>query len=237
MKKSPRNTALKYAVLSLAVLLLLCACVQAGAEEEESCVPDKIRFASEKVSLLAGEETVLTVTLKGGDPEAYDREYGGLAFSVIDGMEDCVTLGESKKGEGVYTLKVTALKPGLCVIMARVPSDDYYVRHSCAVFVHSPDALYVPEGVSEVNSETFSGTAFEEAVLPEGVTAIASGAFRDCTALRMVTIPASVTSITGDAFEGCGKLTVLCVTGTAGHSFAMENKYVFYAAQPNEPMP
>ena len=236
MKVQGRKTVLRHIVHMVLALTLLCSSFAVNAEEE-NCVPDKIRFASDTVSLTVGEETVLTVTLIGGDPEEYEKKYGGLEFSLIDGLTDCVTLGENGKGENAYTLKITAVKPGLCVIRARVPSQDHTVRHSCAVFVHSADVLYLPEGVSEVNSETFSGTAFEEAVLPAGVTAIASGAFRNCTALRMITIPASVTSIADDAFEGCGKLTVLCVSGTAGHTFAMNTDCAFYAAQPGEPMP
>jgi len=45
-----------------------------------------------------------------------------------------------------------------------------------------------------------------QVVIPEGVTAIGLGAFRDCTSLTSVTIPDSVKEIGICAFEGCTSL-------------------------------
>jgi hypothetical protein len=44
--------------------------------------------------------------------------------------------------------------------------------------------------------------------IPESVTSIGKGAFKDCSSLTSVTIPESVTSIGKSAFDGCEALTV-----------------------------
>ena len=48
-----------------------------------------------------------------------------------------------------------------------------------------------------------------DAVVPDGVTCIGSGAFSGCSWLTSVTIPASVMSIGDAAFEGCDALTTV----------------------------
>ena len=50
------------------------------------------------------------------------------------------------------------------------------------------------------------------------VTAIAAGAFANCTTMTTVSIPASVTSISAGAFAGCTSLTTITVV-TGGTSF------------------
>ena len=58
------------------------------------------------------------------------------------------------------------------------------------------------------------GAEIKEFVVPEGVTAIGSSAFRNCTGLTTVTIPKSVTSIGDYAFQNCSGLTSLTIPGS-----------------------
>ena len=55
-----------------------------------------------------------------------------------------------------------------------------------------------------------------ELVIPDGVTAISSYAFYNCSGLTSITIGNSVTSIGKDAFSGCGGLTR--ITGSANNA-------------------
>lgn len=48
------------------------------------------------------------------------------------------------------------------------------------------------------------------AILPDGITTIASGAFSNCRLLKKVIIPETVTKIKSGAFKGCFKITVYC---------------------------
>ena len=47
-------------------------------------------------------------------------------------------------------------------------------------------------------------------VLPDSLTQIGSGAFRNCTSLRGIYIPASVVSLEREAFFGCQELEAVC---------------------------
>lgn len=52
-------------------------------------------------------------------------------------------------------------------------------------------------------------------VVPDGVTAVAEGAFQGCAGLTSVTLPGSVKEINYVAFAGCGELTALHFKGDA----------------------
>ncbi len=51
----------------------------------------------------------------------------------------------------------------------------------------------------------------EELIIPEGVTSIDNGAYKDCTFLKSVIIPEGVTSIGDNAFSGCSRLTSITI--------------------------
>ena len=48
-------------------------------------------------------------------------------------------------------------------------------------------------------------------VIPDGVTSIGNGAFKDCEFLKSITIPEGVTSIEASAFSGCSGLTEIVI--------------------------
>ena len=50
--------------------------------------------------------------------------------------------------------------------------------------------------------------------IPEGVTSVGDGAFKDCSSLTGITIPESVTSIKIAAFSGCNNLANIRFKGT-----------------------
>ncbi len=58
-------------------------------------------------------------------------------------------------------------------------------------------------GLQVIEAEAFAGSAIASISIPNGVTAIGEGAFKDCLNLTAVRIPASVTSIGSNAFSGC----------------------------------
>lgn len=66
---------------------------------------------------------------------------------------------------------------------------------------------------AEIPQQVFQGCAFENFVIPEGVTAIADYAFQNCTALKSVTIPSTVTELRATQFDGCTSLSELKISG------------------------
>lgn len=65
----------------------------------------------------------------------------------------------------------------------------------------------------EIGKDCFAHTAIQSIQLPEGVTVIHEGAFRNCTNLESVSIPSSLTAIHNEAFRHT-KLVDVDLTGT-----------------------
>ena len=70
-------------------------------------------------------------------------------------------------------------------------------------------------------------SGFKTTIIPNSVTSIRSGAFRDCSGLTSVTIPNSVTSIGREAFRGCSGLTSV----TIGNSVTGIGDGAFYGCK------
>ena len=62
-------------------------------------------------------------------------------------------------------------------------------------------------GVTALGEAAFSGMSMRSVNLPETVSALGTGAFRDCGALRVVALPDGISSIPDAAFKGCVSLT------------------------------
>ncbi len=70
--------------------------------------------------------------------------------------------------------------------------------------------VVIPEGVTTIGSEAFSGCArVRELTIPGTVQSIESKAFLGCTGLAKLTIPEGVRTIGREAFRGCKSLTTL----------------------------
>lgn len=66
--------------------------------------------------------------------------------------------------------------------------------------------------------------------LPDGVTAIESHAFSNCTALTEIVLPGIVTEIADNAFSGCANVTVIAPDGSAAQALCeahAENGFIW----------
>lgn len=81
--------------------------------------------------------------------------------------------------------------------------------------------LEIPASVTGIEAEAFLGVAAQQAIIPDGVTAIGSRAFAQCDALYLVAIPDSVTDIAVDAFEGSTDTAIFCAEGSAAQAYAV----------------
>ncbi len=72
-------------------------------------------------------------------------------------------------------------------------------------------------GSGEMTSAPWSAHAasIQAVLLEEGITSIASGAFRGCTELSLLILPQSITAIGSEAFSGCTGLTSISFLGNA----------------------
>lgn len=65
----------------------------------------------------------------------------------------------------------------------------------------------VPDTVTAIAMNAFSGCALSEIILPEGLTEISPSAFSECTKLKTVLLPKSLTTIDSSAFSASPALT------------------------------
>ncbi len=81
--------------------------------------------------------------------------------------------------------------------------------------------LSVPEGVTSIRSEAFSGCrTFTEIALPAGLQTVGDRAFSGCSGLTKITLPASLNEIGDGAFTGCTKLTEIVLPENGNFIFA-----------------
>ncbi len=72
--------------------------------------------------------------------------------------------------------------------------------------------INIPSGVKVISSFAFYGSGLKEVVLPDGVETVDDRAFAYCPSLERVVIPASCKRIGASAFRGCGLLKELTLS-------------------------
>ncbi len=129
---------------------------------------------------------------------------------------------------------------GVCSVCGQQRSDTlaegaagglrWTLTHSGTLTVSGEGALSaVPIDGSSEPWQAYTGRIIA-LVLEDGVTAVGSGNFADCTALRSVSLPASVTELDLKAFSGCVSLAVYNVA--AGNpAYASDNGVLFDAGK------
>ena len=83
-----------------------------------------------------------------------------------------------------------------------------------SIFVESGNATYDSRNNCNAIIQTATNTLIagcKNTIIPNSVTTIGFGAFRECSSLTSITIPESVTSINGDAFRVCSSLTSVTI--------------------------
>ncbi len=71
--------------------------------------------------------------------------------------------------------------------------------------------IIIPDSVTNIGSEAFSGNSFSSISLPDSITDIGSFAFMLCENLNSITIPEKVTVINELTFGGCSSLTTITI--------------------------
>lgn len=88
----------------------------------------------------------------------------------------------------------------------------------------------IPNTVTTIHRNAFSGSGITSIEIPESVTLIAQGAFADCTDLTKITILENCTTIVEDAFDNHNEnLTIYCYEGSVAAQYAIDHqiKYVY----------
>lgn len=67
--------------------------------------------------------------------------------------------------------------------------------------------IKIPNGVTKIGKNAFAGSTIETVLIPDSVTVIESGAFKDCRSLENIELPNGLIKICDGAFANCINLT------------------------------
>ena len=190
-----------------------CGLVGVNIAGEEQVQPKR----SKRMMLAASGRANLLAAGPEEDPDA--TSLGRDAFFGCRNMESA-TIGSkvSEIGSGAF-----ASCPRLTTFNLESGNANYAVdggllltidRKSVVAAVAGLVDVTVPNGVTDVMDEAFSGHAtLKSVVLPDSAKAIGAGAFSNATVLATATIPSGVTTIGANAFYGTSIATVYVATG------------------------
>ena len=174
-------------------------------ELTELIIPNNIKSINNFV--FTGCSGLTSVTIPAGVTAiGYSAFYSCIGLSSINIPSSVTSIGYSAFGR-CYNLTS---------IIVESDNPNYDSRNNCnAIIEKSSNTLItgcnntiIPNGVTAIGSSAFwdcSGLA--SITIPAGVTAIGSSAFYGCSGLSSITIPAGVTAIEYYTFNGCSGLT------------------------------
>ncbi len=143
------------------------------------------------------------------------KEIASDAFEGCDSLETVTMprelewLASELFGENV---EITWLEEQKQETAAIDVGDGRFTRQVRRALYHGEPTLIIPEGYTEIRPGACAGLeTITEVRLPNTLQKICSGAFSECTSLRVLAIPASVTILEEDAFEDCDMLSMVAV--------------------------
>ena len=139
---------------------------------------------------------------------------GQVAFWSCSGLTS-VTIGESVSS--IYTGCFNSTDNITTVVWKAINCDGYNFGSQVTSFAFGNNVEAIPSHICD------GMNLLDNITIPNSVTSIGTGAFRDCSGLASITIPNNVTSIGGSAFSGCSGLTSMTipngVTSIGGSTF------------------
>lgn len=170
----------------------------------DSSIPDYV--ANIGVEAFAGQTALEHMTIPASVTQISERAFAG-----------CVGLKTVELCEGVRWINTDAFEGCASLEELNIPksvtSIGWRVFAGCGnlknIRIAADNAKFKWEGHCLINVDERSVIAgFEDSVIPEGVTSIETGAFKDCVGLKELNIPGWVTDVgtRGGAFEGCKDL-------------------------------
>ena len=175
-------------------------CYPAGKTDSSYNILDSVTIIS--ASAFWGCDSLTSINIPNGVTTIQDQAFsrcGVLQFDIPDSVTSI----------GTYAFSI-------CNSLTSVRLPAGLTELAEAIFAWSPNLseITIPENVTNIGANAFSGTKITDINIPEGVTDIGNSAFIWCGKLFHVSIPLSVSNIRDSAFEGCYALQTVDYSGT-----------------------
>ncbi len=139
------------------------------------------------------------LTLPQGLLELGDYCFANTALVSLPTLPESLSIIGAKPFEGTPAIEGAADEDGYVILSAG--------RKVLSEYLGSARQLTLPSDVEVIGGDCFRERDLESVFLPESVTEIGKGAFRDCTALKEVSGGAGVELIDDYAFLSCYRLS------------------------------
>lgn len=97
-----------------------------------------------------------------------------------------------------------------------------------AFYMAGLESVVISNGVNSIDIKAFEKcTSLKSVTIPASVETIDIGAFYGCTSLGNLSVPATVKTINTGAFQGCTNINLLVDSGSAAHTYAVNNSIRF----------
>ncbi len=97
-------------------------------------------------------------------------------------------------------------------------NNEFEIKDGVLLYYNGYDTdVRIPDGVREIDAEFVLCNNIESVYIPDGVTTICCGAFRDCVYLRSVRLPDTLKCIEYEAFTRCAQLSDITIPESVEH--------------------
>ncbi len=231
----------------------LFSIVEAYKARGKAITPLQLLEAANKVALAQHPESVLPPDNPEPDVDENENTYtyevtaGEAIITGYTGAGGDVVIPSTLGGYPVTSIGREALS--FCYSITSITIPDSVTSIGIWAFLNCSNLTGITVGENNTAYTSEDGVLFDKAktiiiqypigktdtvyTIPDSVTSIGSGAFRECITLTSITIPDSVTSVENYAFEFCSSLTDVWYAGSeadrAAMSIGSENYDLRYA--------
>ena len=173
---------------------------------------------AQRWTFVQAEHTVQFDANGGSDAPSAQTKYYKTDLTLTDALP--VKMGVRCIG---WSKKPSAVSPDY------LPGGVYALDKDITLYAiwAQPDAV-LPEDLTKIEEEAFTGSGFTYVRIPSGVTEIGDRAFADCPYLRYIYIPPTTGIISTTAFSNTSEgLTIVGESGSYAEFYAQKNGYNF----------
>ena len=163
-----------------------------------------------------GDNTVLTKIVLPNGLETVDS----YAFYNTKKLSD-ITIPSTVKYIGSQAF-------GRCSALKSITIPANVETFESAFYMSAIESVVIANGVESIGTKAFENcTSLTSVTIPASLKTIGIGAFYGCTALKEMSVPSTVTAIENGAFKECSNLTLWVDSGSAAHTYAINNSIPF----------